>query len=60
MGKRTQPAAGVGVQASRERYAEITSGRAILQQGLTTTCKDPLEEGNQRQWEEFGLAHELV
>jgi len=24
------------------RVAEITSGRAISQQGLTATCKDPL------------------
>jgi hypothetical protein len=36
----TQPT-GIGVQASRERLAEITSGRASDQQGLTTTCKDP-------------------
>ncbi len=38
---RTMRSAGVGVQASREGSAEITSGRAISQQGLTTTCKDP-------------------
>jgi hypothetical protein len=30
------------VLASREGLAEITSGRAILQQGLASTCKDPL------------------
>ena len=36
-------AAGVGVQASKERFAEIGSGRAMSQQGLATTCKDPLE-----------------
>ncbi len=27
-------------QASEERFAEITPGRAYVQQGLTTTCKD--------------------
>jgi hypothetical protein len=32
------------VQASRERFAEITSGRAITQQGLAATCEDPLNE----------------
>jgi hypothetical protein len=26
--------------ASRESYAEITSGRSTYQQGLTATCKD--------------------
>ena len=36
--------AGVGVQAPRERSAEITSGRAISQQGLAATCKDPPTE----------------
>jgi hypothetical protein len=38
----TTRAAGVGVQASRKRPAEITSGRAVSQQGLAATCKDPL------------------
>jgi hypothetical protein len=42
-GKRTTRAAGVGVLARRERFAEITSGRAIWQQGVTTTCKDLLK-----------------
>ena len=37
---RTAGSAGVGVQATRERFAEITSGRASIQQGLTATCKD--------------------
>ena len=37
-------AAGVGVQASGERSAEITSARAISQQGLVATCKDPPTE----------------
>jgi len=42
MGKCTARTAGVQVQASRERYAEITSGKTISQQGLAATCKDPL------------------
>jgi len=33
--------AGVGVQASRERFVEISSGTSIIQQGYATTCKDP-------------------
>ncbi len=33
-------ATAVRIQASRERPAEITSGRAIFQQGLAATCKD--------------------
>jgi len=40
--------------------AEIASGKAIFQQGLATTCKDPSHKGNRRGWEEFGLAHEPV
>jgi hypothetical protein len=44
----TTGAAGVGVQARGERFAEITSGRANAQQGLVATCKDPQAEGNQR------------
>jgi hypothetical protein len=40
----TAGSAGVGVQASRERSAEITSGRASMQQGLTATCKDRRSE----------------
>ena len=43
-GKSTTRAAGVQAQASSERSAEITSGRAIYQQGLTATCKDPPNE----------------
>jgi hypothetical protein len=39
----TTRAAGVGVLARRERFAEITSGKAEGQQGVTTTCKDLLE-----------------
>src|ERR1700738_1052833 len=40
----TLGAAGVGVQTRREGLAEITSGRACAQQGLTATCKDLLCE----------------
>ena len=36
------------------------SGRAIPQQGLVTTCKDPAYEGPPRRWEGFGLTHEPV
>src|SRR5262245_1789395 len=41
----TSGAAGVEVQARRERCAEITSGRSSSQQGLTATCKDLVSEG---------------
>ena len=36
----TSRATAVRIQASREGLAEITSGRAISQQGLVATCKD--------------------
>src|SRR5215475_5839514 len=39
-GRGTPRAAGGGVQARRDRYAEITSGRSFSQQGLTATCTD--------------------
>jgi len=42
------------------KVAEIMSGRAISQQGLVTTCKDPTYKGKPRRWEGFGLAHESV
>ena len=45
-GKCNLRAAAVRVLASRERLAEITSGRAIPQQGLTATCKDPPAEAS--------------
>ncbi len=38
--KCTSRATAVRIQASRERLAEITSGRATSQQGLAATCKD--------------------
>jgi hypothetical protein len=40
----TARAAGVGVQARRERSAELTSGRSYSQLGLTATGEDPLTE----------------
>ena len=52
----TLGAAGVGVQTREEGSAEITSGRACAQQGLTATCKDPVCEampkpqGGQQVW----------
>lgn len=44
-GKCTTRAAGVGVQARRERFAERTSGRSYSQPGLTATGEDPLTKG---------------
>jgi hypothetical protein len=52
----TLGAAEAGVQTRRERSAEITSGRACAQQGLTATCKDhpseamPKPGGGQQVW----------
>jgi hypothetical protein len=37
----TPQTAATGARASKERLAEITSGRAVSQQGLVATCKDP-------------------
>jgi hypothetical protein len=45
----TRGTAGVWVHASGERSAEITPGRAKAQQGLATTCTDPLTEGHPRE-----------
>ena len=47
MGMRTHHAAGVKVQASRDRHAEITSGTTIVQQGLVATCKDARYKGTE-------------
>jgi len=44
-GKCTPRAAGVRIQARKEGFTEITSGRSYSQQGLATTCKDSLIEG---------------
>jgi len=43
-GRSTRGDAEVGGQASKERLTEIKSGRATIQQGLATTCKDPPDE----------------
>ena len=43
-GRSTRGDAEVGGQASKERLAEIKSGRATIQQGLATTGKDPPDE----------------
>ncbi len=37
----TPHTAATGARASKERLAEITSGRAVSQQGLAATCEDP-------------------
>src|SRR5262245_43438949 len=47
----TRGTAGVWGHASGERSAEITPGRAKAQQGLATTCTDPLTEGQPREGE---------
>jgi len=44
-GQSTTGTAGVGAQALGEGFAEITSGRAISQQGLAATCQDPSTKG---------------
>ena len=59
-GMSTSQTAVIGARASKERHAEITSGRTISQQGLATTCKDPPTKGNRRRWEGFGLSHEVI
>ena len=45
----TRGTAGVWVHASGDRGAESTPGRAKAQQGLATTCTDPLTEGQPRE-----------
>ena len=59
-GRCTPRAAGVGVQARSDRYAEITSGRSFSQQGLTATCLDRVFRVRPRHTEGGGLAHEPV
>jgi hypothetical protein len=57
----TLGAAGVVVQTRGEGSAEITSGRACAQQGLTATCKDLLCEAKaEAGGRATGLAHEPV
>ena len=41
----TMGTAGVRAQASGERFAEITPGRAYFQQGRAATCKDSRYKG---------------
>jgi hypothetical protein len=41
----TMGTAGVRVQATGERFAEITPGRACFQQGRAATCKDSWYKG---------------
>jgi len=48
MGICTTGTAGVWVQTREERFAEITLGRAIIQQGFATTCIDLLYKGKTR------------
>jgi hypothetical protein len=43
----------------QRKIPEITSGRANLQQGFATTCKDSWYKGRPRLREDFGLAHEF-
>jgi len=42
------PTVGIGVQASQERFSEITSGRTRWQQGLVATCEDSSAETKSR------------
>jgi hypothetical protein len=55
----TTETAGVWVQTCEERFAEITTGRSIIQQGFATTCMDSWHKGRPRPGEDFGLAHEF-
>ena len=51
----------VGDRASKERFAEITSGRSRSQPGLVATGKDSSNEAKAEGGEsEMGLAHESV
>jgi hypothetical protein len=60
-GKCNLQAVVVGVQASREGLAEITSGRSRWQQGLVATCKDFSNEAKTEVEEsQTGSAHESV
>ena len=56
----TSRAAGVGVQARRDRCAERTSGRSSSQQGLPATCTDLVLRVPPRHEEGGGWAHESV
>ncbi len=56
----TTRTAGVRGQASEERFAEITPGKASVQSGLTATDKDCAAERKQGDPEDRGLTHESV
>ncbi len=56
----TMGTAGVRGQASEERFAEITPGKADRQPGLTATGEDRESERKQRDTEALGLTHESV
>ena len=59
-GKCTTPTAGVGVQASRERFAEITSGRSRDQQWVVQAAQT-CQRVTTHSWPEAtGLAHQAV
>ncbi len=45
-GKCTRRTTGVWVQASGERFAEITLGKTYFQQGDAATCKDSWYKAN--------------
>ena len=45
-GKSTRRTTGVWVQATRERFAEITLGKTYFQQGCAATCMDLRYKGN--------------
>jgi len=56
----TTRAAGVGVQASRERFAEITSGRSLRPAAGGPSCKDWRASHQHSAPEAQGLAHQAV
>ena len=56
--KALRETAGVGDQASEERFIAITSGKSRGQQGLVATCKDSSNKvKNRSRGESTGLAH---
>ena len=59
-GKRTGRGDGVEVQATYKGIMEITSGKAIFQQGLTATCKDSADKEYRNCRKELGLSHESI
>jgi len=59
-GKGTAGTAGVESEASRERCAEITSGRSAEPAGGGPTCPDSLSERKAQRGEASGLAQQAV